>query len=550
MRLAPALSVAVLAGPVVAGLAGTVVPALGHLPAAGLRGVSFGPVEALFATPGIWRASALSLGVGLVATAVALAVVVLFAAGWSGTRAFARMQRVLSPLLAVPHAAVAIGLAALIAPSGWLARLVSPGLTGWQRPPDILIPHDGWGVTMAVGLVVKEVPFLLLMTLAALAQSGAARARPLAGSLGYGRVAGWLLTVFPPLYAQIRLPVYAVLAFSMSVVDLAIILGPSTPPPLSVLIVRWMGEPDLARRTVAAAGALWQLALVAGALVLWRGGERVVARIGARWVASGTRMPRDGAVRVLSLAAAAICAGAVVAGMLALALWSVAGPWRFPAAFPDAVSTRAWGRAAHDLTRPLAQTFVVAGLATAIALVLAVASLQARGRAGWLIYLPLILPQTAFLPGLQVLFLSLGADRGVAPVVLAHLTFVLPYVMLSLAGPWAAWDGRLAVQAGALGAGPGAVFWRVRMPMMLRPLLVAAAIGIAVSVGQYLPTLLIGGGRVATLTTEAVALASGGDRRAMAVTGLAQAGAALVPFALALAIPAWLWRNRRGMSHG
>jgi putative thiamine transport system permease protein len=83
--------------------------------------------------------------------------------------------------------------------------------------------------------------------------------------------------------------------------------------------------------------------------------------------------------------------------------------------------------------------------------------------------------------------------------------------------------------------------------MLLRPLLTAAAVGFAVSVGQYLPTLLIGGGRVATLTTEAVALASGGDRRLIGVHALAQSAAAFVGFALALAIPALAFRNRRDL---
>lgn len=85
--------------------------------------------------------------------------------------------------------------------------------------------------------------------------------------------------------------------------------------------------------------------------------------------------------------------------------------------------------------------------------------------------------------------------------------------------------------------------------MMLRPLLVAAAVAMAVSVGQYLPTLLAGGGRIATLTTEAVALGSGGDRRAIGVYAVAQTVAATLPFAVALALPVILWRNRRGL-HG
>ena len=49
--------------------------------------------------------------------------------------------------------------------------------------------------------------------------------------------------------------------------------------------------------------------------------------------------------------------------------------------------------------------------------------------------------------------------------------------------------------------------------MLLRPILVAAAVGFAVSVGLYLPTLFAGAGRFDTLTTDAVSLAASGNRR-------------------------------------
>jgi putative thiamine transport system permease protein len=143
----------------------------------------------------------------------------------------------------------------------------------------------------------------------------------------------------------------------------------------------------------------------------------------------------------------------------------------------------------------------------------------------------------AFLPGLQSGLLMFGAEGGRSVVIAAHLVFVLPYVFLSLSGPFRAWDARYATVAASLGARPGRVLWRVRLPMLLAPVLTAFAVGFAVSVGQYLPTLLVGGGRVMTLTTEAVALASGGDRRAIGAWSLAQTAAALVPFALALALP-------------
>jgi len=552
LRAAPALTLALMLGPVAAGLLGTLAPAMGLFPALGGTRPSVAAVQALLDWPGLPRAAGVSLSTGLAATALSLAVVILFVAGWQGTRALRALERALSPLLSVPHAAAAFGLAFLIAPSGWIARAASPWATGWDRPPDLLIAQDPLGLAMVAGLVAKEVPFLLLMTLAALPQAQPRRRLTVARAMGYGPVTGWLKTILPAVYAQIRLPVYAVLAYSMSVVDVAIILGPNTPPPLAVQVVHWMSDPDLARRFPAAAGAVLQLLLVLGALGLWRLGETGAAVLGRGWAEAGRRRHADPALRLLGLSLAALSAAAVILGLAGLALWSVAGFWGFPDALPDTLSLRSWARQGPALIGPARDTVWIAAASTALALALTLACLEAEHRFGltpgsrslWLLYLPLLVPQVAFLPGLQSFALIARIDMGIGAVILGHLVFVLPYVFLSLSAPWRAWDTRYATVGAALGASPGRVFWRIRLPMLLAPLLTAAAVGFAVSVGQYLPTLLIGGGRVQTLTTEAVALASGGDRRVIGVTALAQTGVVVAGFALALAVPRIAWRNR------
>jgi len=558
LRAAPALTIAVMIGPVLAGLAGTLAPALGWLPALGGAAPGLGPLSDLFEWPGLSRAVRLSLVNGMAATALSLLIVVLVCAAWSGTRAFRLLERLLAPLLSVPHAAAAFGLAFLIAPSGWIARALSPWATGWERPADLLIVNDPAGFALVAGLVAKEVPFLLLMTIAALSQAAPGQTATVSAAMGYGRVSGWLKGVFPRVYAQIRLPVYAVLAYSMSVVDMAVILGPSTPSTLSVQVVRWMNDPDLALRFRAAAGASLQLVLVIVALGLWRLGEIAAAGAGRWWLRRGGRGTRDGLTRVLALVLGFVAAGAVIAGLAGLVVWSFAGLWRFPEVWPGQLSLATWARHGPALMAPAGETAMIALAATGLALVLVIATLEAEhrfglkpgGRALMFLYLPLLVPQVAFLFGLQTLALVAGLDAGRGPVIAAHLVFVLPYVFLSLSDPWRAWDARYAVIGHALGAGGGRVLWRLRLPMLLRAVLTAAAVGLAASVGQYLPTLMIGAGRVETLTTEAVALASGGDRRVIAVFALAQTAAALIGFALALIVPRLVFARRRGMLDG
>lgn len=556
LHLVPALTLAVMLGPVLAGLAGTLGPALNLMSLSGLA-PEHSPFERLFDWPGLAGAVRVSLTTGVTATLVSLTIVVLVVAGWQGGRAFRMIEKTLSPLLSVPHAAAAFGIAFLIAPSGWISRSLSPWLTGWDRPPDILIVQDPLGLSMVAGLVAKEVPFLLLMTLAALNQGRTKEMRQMAETLGYQRLTAWFKVIFPGVYRQIRLPVYVVLAYSMSVVDVAIILGPNTPPPLSVQIVRWMSDPDLTQRSIAAAAALLQLGLVISVLAICWFLERLVSRFGLIWINHGGRghVRVETPLRHVSLAFASVFAAAILIGLVSLALWSVAGFWSFPDAWPDQLTIRSWQRFGTGLWAPVGETALIAGAATLVALILTIGCLEAEHRYGlqpgqrglWLIYLPLLIPQIAFLPGLQILLLQGGITGGRIAVILAHVVFVLPYVFLSFSAPFRAWDSRMGTVAHALGASPDRVLWTIRLPMLLAPVLTAVAVGFSVSVGQYLPTLLIGGGRVQTLTTEALALASGGDRRAIGVLGILQTLAALLPFAIAIFAPRVIFRHRKGV---
>lgn len=543
----PRLTLALMAGPVLAGLLGTAYPALRDDAAA---------FRTLFAWNGLPRAAALSLGTGLASTALSFALCILILAALYGTPAFARIRRLLAPLLSVPHAAAALGIAFLIAPSGWIARVLSPWATGWTSPPDLLVLNDPYGASLTLGLVAKELPFLLLMALSSLTQTDPERRLTTAATFGYGRIWAFFLTVLPALYPLIRLPLYAVLAYAMTAVDMAMILGPTLPPTLSQQVVTWQMAPALSDQGTAAAGALLQLALVLAALALWRGAESVARNTTQHLAAQGHRAAWvDAPARTLARIAALTLALALFAGFAALALWSIAADWRFPDALPRGLSLAAWGTALPDLAPATAYTLAIALASTATATALVLACLEAETRFGLsatpramlLLYLPLLVPQVVFLPGLQTLALTAKIWGTWPAVALSHLVFVLPYVFLSLSPPYRALDPRFTTTARALGTAEGAIFLRLRLPLLLAPILTAFAVGMAVSIGQYLPTLLIGGGRVTTLTTEAVALSSGGNRRIIGTFALLQMLLPAIGFWLALALPRIVWRHRKGM---
>jgi len=550
--LPAALATGAVVVPVLAGLLGTLLPAFGILPALGGRSFSLEPWRVLLAQPGLWASVRLTLVAGLGATALSLLAVALFCAAAHGTRAFRWVQAGVAPVLATPHVALSIGVLALAAPSGTIARLLSPWATGWRQPPDLVTTGDGWGVSLMLGLALKEAPYLLLMAIAALNGLPAAGWMAAARGLGQPVPVAWLKAVFPAVYRGLRLPVLAVLAYAMSAVDVALLLGPTSPPPVAVLAVRWFFDPDLTRVFPAAAAACLLLLLTVAALVVWVA-ERAVAWLGRGWAASG-RVGGALALRGGGLLLPGLL-GAALLSLGAAGLWSVAGPWRFPDALPARLDGAAWAAQVGGMAGPFGMTLGAALASTGLALLLSVAALEAgarhgpAARTGWLALtaLPLVVPQAGFLFGLQVALLGLGLDGGWAALVWAHLVFVLPYVLLSLRDPWQALDPRLVRIAACLGASPGRVLLRVKLPILLRPLLAAAAVGVAVSAGQYLATLLAGGGRMATLATEAVTLASGGDRRVLGVYAVVQAGVPLLFYAAALLLPWLAWRRRAAL---
>ncbi|MBP6361846.1 MAG: ABC transporter permease, partial [Aeromonas sp.] len=144
-------------------------PLLGGLWLLVAQGTLSPHVQRLLAQPGLWHSAALSFWIAAASTLGSLLLTALLLAhsvkNGEESRSFRLLRRLLSPLLALPHVAFAIGFSFLLAPSGWLLRLVSPSLTGFELPPDWQTIKDPVGLGLILALILKETPFLLLMAL-------------------------------------------------------------------------------------------------------------------------------------------------------------------------------------------------------------------------------------------------------------------------------------------------------------------------------------------------------------------------------------------------
>jgi len=509
--------------------------------------------QALWADPQTWRAWGMTLWTGLASTALAWITVAHVLASGFIRQQLGRWLSHLPALLATPHAAMAIGLVLWLSPSGWALRLVSPGLTGFDAPPPWFTTQDPWGLGLILALWLKEVPFLLWVAATQMQREDLRRRwqaeYALAQTLGRTPAQAFAHIIWPQLAPRLRWPLLAVLAYGLTVVDMALIIGPATPPTLAVLAWQWLSDADLLTQSqgVAAAGWLTGTVLVGGVVAV------VVLRAFAamRPFASRGATPQtalsalDGRLPLRSNAVWTLILTTYAAVWFALTVGSVSGVWPFPHVWPELWTLNAWQQVASSAHT--VWTTLGLGVASAsVCLLWSVAWLELAPRRWqqalqpWFL-LPLVLPSVLWVVGLYSLALHTRLEGQWLGLCLAHAVMVLPYVLLALVPAYQAVDPRQAALVASLGHGRWVYLWRVKWPLLQRAIASAWAVGFAVSVAQYLPTLYVGAGRFATVTTEAVTLAAGAQRSLMSAYAALQM---LLPIA-AFALAAWLGRPHR-----
>ncbi|GAB0109151.1 ABC transporter permease [Pseudoalteromonas distincta] len=557
VKFSPQFLLALLILPVLGGLISVLLPAFGYAPVLEQTTFSLQGFNALWQTPGLTQMVTLSVATGLISTLLAFIITLMILAAFFNSQWLNRIQRLLSPILVIPHAAAAIAVGFLIAPSGMISRLASPWLSGWELAPNGMFPHDSFGISIILGLTLKELPFLLLMALGVLAQPELGKKLrqqyKVALNLGYCPMTAFFKVILPSLYPLLRLPLLAVLAYASASVEMPLILGPNTPPTLAVAIMHWFNDVDLNLRIKASAGALLQLAVTGGLLALWLGAEKAVKVLFSDSLTNGVREYGGFYWQKITVVLTALVISFILLSLIGLVMWSVAGFWRFPDAMPEQFTLLHFKSALMQMGSPLFNTLAIGLVTTLFAIILTLLCLESEQLndkpisrfTSLIIYLPLLVPSIAFLFGLVWIQQLVNNQAAFFNVVLTHLLFVLPYVFLSLASSYRRLDPRFAHVAASLGAAPCKVFFKVKLPQLFAPILIAAALGLAISFGQYLPTLLAGGGRIATITTEAVTLANGASRRTSAVYAIMQMALPLIGFILAWGLPKYLFKSAR-----
>lgn len=196
-------------------------------------------------------------------------------------------------------------------------------------------------------------------------------------------------------------------------------------------------------------------------------------------------------------------AAVYLAPLAVLVLRAAADVWRAPAVWPQSFGLRGLAQLRHPgVLNGITNSLLVAAATTVLAVALGWGAARvlagrdhARRRLLYvLVALPLLVPPYAVGIGLGSWFVRWGLVDTRAALVLAHLVYVLPYVVLLLTAGFGRHVDRLEEAAVVLGAGAVAKLRLVTLPTVAPALSVACLLGFVVSWSQYGTSLAVGGG--------------------------------------------------------
>ena len=141
-------------------------------------------------------------------------------------------------------------------------------------------------------------------------------------------------------------------------------------------------------------------------------------------------------------------------------------------------------------------SLTIAGLATVVSCVLGTTAALAlhrwRGRLQSLhyalVYTPLIMPDILIGISLLMLFVAAGVDCGFWTILIAHVTFCVSYVVMTVLARLQDFDDRIVEAAYDLGAGPWYTFFKVELPILMPGIVAGGLLAFTLSIDDVVIT--------------------------------------------------------------
>jgi spermidine/putrescine transport system permease protein len=136
----------------------------------------------------------------------------------------------------------------------------------------------------------------------------------------------------------------------------------------------------------------------------------------------------------------------------------------------------------------LISTLVATVLGTLISLALVRHDFHGRSATNVIIFLPMSTPEIVLGASLLTLFINLNVALGFATIFIAHVMFIVSYVVVTVKARLIGFDRHLEEAAMDLGANEWTTFRKVTLPLLAPAILSAALLGFALSIDDFVIT--------------------------------------------------------------
>ena len=526
--------------PIFFGFLGFFLPSFGYFPAIGRYDFDLSYFNSSFDLPGISKSFKLSVFTGFFSTILALFFSQVILLNLFQTKIYNYIRLIIAPLLALPHITMAVGLIFLFSPSGLIFRLISPWLTGFDRPPNLFIIPDEYGIFLILGLLLKETPFFLLLSMSALEQLPARKVFNVGRTLQHSSFSNWFLLIFPLIYKKIRLVIFIVIAFAASVIDMSLLLAPSTPSTLAIRIFQIFQTSEVDSIFVASNLALIQFCIIIALILFWIFLEKIIKQ-NFFYIFLIKILIRKKSLFVDSLFIIAMVLFLLsMMGIASSFLWSISENWHFPNFFPSSFSLNNILIFLYQHQSTVLTSVCISILVSFLSIILILMWVELTETINfkilyfeWVLFIPLFIPQISFLIGLQSFLVTLNFQSFLLALIVVELLYVLPYCFIILAPALREIKKEFIKVGSSLGKNRFERLVFIKIPLVSSSLLTSFGIGMIVSLSLYAPVYFIGAGRINTLTVEAVNLALSGSRQDL---GLATVFQVIIPILILLII--------------
>ncbi len=162
----------------------------------------------------------------------------------------------------------------------------------------------------------------------------------------------------------------------------------------------------------------------------------------------------------------------------------------------------------HTMMESLSTTFSIALIATAVSTIVGTISAIGLSKSKKIIQrlmeqvnnLPMMNPEIVTAIGFMLLFITFRVEKGYVTMLLAHIAFCIPYVMLSVMPKIRSLDPNLADAAMDLGATPWRALTKVIVPQIMPGIISGALIAFTMSVDDFIISYFVTGGGVKNLS--------------------------------------------------